>query len=450
VRAAQQVAAGWDTLRWHPEQARFWTSRARFQIAPAGRRSGKSVIARRKAVRFGLASPFVDGRCVLAAPTRPHAKDLHWEPLKRLVPDQFVSSISETELKIKLLSGFTFQVMGLERPQRIEGSPLDLFVGDEWADVRPYAWPRHILPALDTPGREGGSILIGVPEGRNHYYDQYRAAREGLPGWAAFHWKSADILPPHIIEQARANLDPLVFQQEYEADFIVFSGRAYYNYRPDFHGVERVAEGYSPEHPLILMFDFNVDPGVCAIGQEMKYEGDLPNVAEDITAVIGEVYIPRNSNTEAVCRRILKDWGEHPGDVLVYGDPSGGGRRTVAAKPGGNDWDIVREVLRPHFGTRLRMRVKKAPPSERSRINAVNSRFRDASGTVKMLIDPRKAPKTCRDFEGVTLLEGGSGEIDKGKHKDDGLTHLSDGVGYYIAARYPVRDAGLIEVTPLD
>jgi hypothetical protein len=54
-----------------------------------------------------------------------------------------------------------------------------------------------------------------------------------------------------------------------------------------------------------------------------------------------------------------------------------------------------------------------------------------------MMVDGAAAPMTVKDFEGVRLLEGGSGELDK-KH-DKKLTHLTDGVGYYISKKFPLR-----------
>jgi len=44
------------------------------------------------------------------------------------------------------------------------------------------------------------------------------------------------------------------------------------------------------------------------------------------------------------------------------------------------------------------------------------------------------------------LLEGGSGEIDK--KKTPKLTHLSDALGYYVEAEFPVRERGVVE-TPI-
>jgi hypothetical protein len=56
---------------------------------------------------------------------------------------------------------------------------------------------------------------------------------------------------------------------------------------------------------------------------------------------------------------------------------------------------------------------------------------------VKLQIDPRRAPHLVRDFEGVTVVEGGSGEIDKSSNPD--LTHLTDAIGYYLFRKWPVK-----------
>jgi len=154
------------------------------------------------------------------------------------------------------------------------------------------------------------------------------------------------------------------------------------------------------------------------------------------TGVIGEVYIPRNSNTPAVCRRILKDWGAHQGRVRCYGDATGGARGT--AKVEGSDWELIEKELKPTFKDRLSINIKKHNPKERARINAVNSRLMSANGTVRMMVDGYKAPNVVKDLEGVVLLEGGSGEIDK--KKTPLLTHISDAVGYYIEYEFPIAE----------
>jgi hypothetical protein len=165
-----------------------------------------------------------------------------------------------------------------------------------------------------------------------------------------------------------------------------------------------------------------VDPGIAGVVQE----GELPNGLLG-TKCIGEVYIPQNSNTVMVCNKLIEDWGTHEGAVCVYGDATGGQRRTSSTA--GSDWDIVREVLGAHFGNRLKFRVPRTNPQERARVNTVNSRIKNAAGEIRLFVDASKAPMINRDFDGVRMIDGGTGEIDK--HSDRRLTHLSDAIGYH-------------------
>lgn len=426
----------WTTLRAHPIQHRLWNSRARFRVVPAGRRSGKTELAKRYLILKALTfTSHPDGWFVLAAPIHKQARDIYWEDVKRLVPDWAIVSISETHMTIRLINGAEISVVGLDQPQRIEGRPLDGIVLDEFADMKPIVWTKHVRPALSTIGRPGWAWFIGVPEGRNHYYKLFTEAMADDTGtWEGFTWKSADLLDPAEIAAAKNDLDELTYQQEYEASFVNFEGRAYYPFDRLIHAKEQLR--YNPNLPLIFCFDFNVKPGVAAVVQEQIYRGRMPNVErrDRFTAVIGEVWIPDNSNTPRVCRKLIHDWGDHEGDVLCYGDATGGSRGT--AKVSGSDWDLIRANLRPVFGERVKFRYRRKNPKERPRINAVNTRLLTVDGTIRMLVDPKKAPHVVNDFEGVQLVEGGAGEID-GDH-DKELTHISDAVGYYLEKRFPV------------
>lgn len=430
-------------FRFARTQAALWQSRARFVVVPAGRRSGKSVIARRKLVQRAALHKHRrgedPGRYLIGAPTLKQAKDIHWAPLKAMIPPQLRRAVRESELYVELPNGARVGVVGMDVPERVEGPPLDGFVADEYANMKRHVWTHHLRAALSTQGRPGWAWFIGVPEGRNHYYDLWRdyAINPEHDTWEGYHWKSAEILPAAEIEAARRDLDELSFQQEFEASFITWTGRAYYKFRIDVHAVEQLP--YYPDKPIYLCFDFNVEPGVCSILQEQFYQGANPAVANEITACIGEVYIPHNSNTPAVCRKIIEDWGKHKGEVYCDGDSTGGARSTQGIA--GTDWDLIREMLEPVFGDRLVISVV-SNPSERARVNALNSRLENAAGEIRLLIDPVKCPMVVKDFDGVMVLAGGSGEIDKQRHKKDGLTHLTDGIGYHIHRKYPTAGAG--------
>jgi len=263
-----------------------------------------------------------------------------------------------------------------------------------------------------------------------------------------------------VVEAARLDLDPLTFAQEYEADFLNFEGRAYYPFTEDLH-CANLRDRYNVNGDLILCFDFNVNPGTATVAQEMSFprrqSAEAPVAIggaelfagaiapeEHGTGIIGEVHIPNNSNTPAVVNKFIADWGNHAGRIYVYGDATGGSRKTSATE--GNDWDLVKNGLYSHFGSeRVYMRVPRSNPSERSRVNAVNTRLKSGNGRIHLMVDPVVAPMLVKDFEGVRLLEGGSGELDK-KH-DPKLTHLSDGLGYYISKEFPVRKVQTISET---
>ena len=423
----------WTILRPHPKQHAYFHSPHRFNTVPAGRRSGKTELFKRKIVRAALrGSAFDNARFFAGAPTRDQAKRIFWYDLKALSPpDLLAGRPSEGELVIRYTNGSEIHVIGMDKPERIEGAPWDGGGLDEYANMKAKAWPENVRPALSD--RRGWCDFTGVPEGRNHYYELDRKAKARmralgeLSEWGSYHWTSAEILPAAEIEAARAELDPQTFDQEYNASFVNFEGRAYYAFAEETHCASLP---YYPQIDLVLCFDFNVDPGVCAIAQEIP----LPNGRMG-TGVIGEVYIPRNSNTPAVCRKIIEDYGNHTGRVFCYGDATGGARGS--AKVQGSDWELIQATLRPIFGERLGFKVPPANPSERSRINAVNTRLLSGNGDIHLMVDSAKAPHVVKDLEGVALLEGGSGELDK--KSDKTLSHISDALGYYIAREFPLN-----------
>jgi hypothetical protein len=416
-----QMPERWTELRPHPKQQRFLQSRHRFHVVPAGRRSGKTEIAKRRIVTKALECPHADGRFIASAPTYNQAKRIYWKDLKRLVPDEFKDGRpSESELTIRLVNGAEIIVMGMEVPERVEGPPVDHVLLDEYGNMKEKVWKEHVRPALSD--RNGTADLIGVPEGRNHYYDTFRIAEADDTGeWVALTWPSSDILPEAEIKAAKRDLDQLTYQQEYEASFVDFKGRVYYSFAATIHAVRKLK--YDPDMPLVFCFDFNVAPGVAAVAQEFP----------EHTGIISEVYVPDNSNTPIVCRKLIADWKHHTNRIYCYGDPSGGQRGTAKVK--GNDWDLIKEYLRAEFGDRVLFKVPKSPPRERVRVNAVNSRLMSMDGEVRLLVDP-SCQWTIRDFEGVRIKEGSAGEIDKDHDKK--LTHLTDAIGYYIERKHPV------------
>lgn len=403
----------WQVFREHVVQEAFYNSEKRFNTCHAGRRSGKTAIAKRRLVRKALHPQRHNSLFVAAAPTVGQAKRIFWDDLKRLSAPFHRARPSESELIIPLKTGALIWVTGLDVPERIEGHSdgIEHIILDEYGNMKEAAWSQHVRPTLSDPSRLPGTAdFIGVPEGRNHYYDLVEVAKI-TEDWAVFHWPSSDIIDAAEIEAAKRDLDELSFAQEYGGEFVSFKGAAYYCF--DQNNIRPCV--YNENLPLCLCLDFNVDPGVAVITQE-----------QDVSVALDEIHIEQNSNTPRVCAEFCKRWGHHKGIVKLYGDATGGARGT--AKVEGSDWDLVRSSLTNFL---VEYHVPRSNPSERSRINALNSRLRSISGDRKLFVDP-KCKHLIKDLEGVATKPDGS--LDKSNSK---LTHLSDALGYWVFAEHP-------------
>lgn len=375
----------------------------------------------RKVHKYAMLGP-PGCRWFIGAPTWGQVRTIYWNRMKALAPAN--SDISESRLSIMYPTYNEVFLIGMDKPERVEGAPVHGGGLDEFDNMKFDAWRAHVRPMLSET--LGWCDFIGVPEGMGNLHTLEEQIEDNEPGvWEVWRWNSSDIIDPAEIDQARRDMDERLFAQEYEGAYIGVSEQIYYGFSRE-HNVANVA--YDPTLPLIVCFDFNVKPGVAVLVQEQR----LPHKLHG-TAVIDEIYIPANSNTQKVCEAITARYGQHPGEVRLYGDATGGAGGT--AKILGTDWDIIKLHFWKVYGkNRVKVKVPKANPAERKRVNAVNSRLKSADGSVKLLVNPR-CRYTIRDLEGVTSLPDGS----INKKSTPLLTHISDALGYYIVEEFPVR-----------
>jgi hypothetical protein len=403
----------WVELRPHAEQIRLWNDQTRFKVVPAGRRSGKTELAKRRLIEhlFRKTVHGRPGRYFAAAPTRDQAKRIFWDDLKALLPRKWTRLVSESDLRLVTTGGAQLWVQGLDVPERIEGSPWDGCVIDELANCRPGVWDAHIRPALAD--RRGWAWLIGVPDmnspGQAEYEQLARVAQSGVdPEWAYFSWPSADILPPEELESARRRLDPRIFEQEYLGKFVIARGKAFADFDPKVHVL---AAPYDPALPICWSLDFNIDPMCSGVIQQWRGE----------VRVIDELTLP-DTSTQVACEIFLERARGAKWDLAnltIYGDASGSARDSTS---GVSDWYIVANALKslsPSF------RVPRSNPAIKDSINALRARLRSADGSIGLRIDPR-----CRRLIQDLATAIWPGNLD-GHHA---LAWLR----YFVAAAYPI------------
>lgn len=420
ARANKAELERWYPLKPHPVQLRLIEDAKRFKVVPAGRRSGKTERAKRYTVRAAMASPMP---FFLGAPTYAQARRIFWDDTKLLAMVKTLPGVrvSESDLTILYPHGGSITVVGLDQPQRIEGTFWGGGVIDEVGDLKPEAWPENIRPALDTedprfPGYNPWCWLIGVPEGLNHYYTLAEYARiSNDPDWGLYHWKSADILSADKIAAAKRSMSQRQFRQEYEASFETAAGRIYEDYSQANHTQRTI----QPHDQLWWGHDFNFTPMSSFIGVR---EGDELYCLDEIVL---DGAVARQSAIEFVDK--FKDHANRK--VIIFGDPAG---RAGEKHGHASDYNEIESVLRDN-GWDYERRVTPAAPAIRDRQNAVRAKIQTADGKVTLYVNPLTSPTL---HQGLATLQTkkGSSFIEETTREQ----HITTALGYCVELEWPV------------
>lgn len=420
--AVKRELERWYPLKDHEVQRALVEDDIRFKVVPAGRRSGKTERAKRYMAKTIMRTP--NAAYFIAAPTRPQVKKIYWEDMKKLCFTSMLGrdAVSETELTITMPNGTTLTLVGLDQPQRIEGTFWTGGIIDEIADVKEHAWAENISPALDTfnpssPDHKAWCWLIGVPDGLNHYYDLAEYARTANdPEWKLYTWHSADILPADTIAAAKRRMSARQYRQEYEASFETATGKIYEDYSSDNHTNETIA----PHEQLLWFHDFNYTPLSSGVGVRRNEGKDL--------YVLDEIIL-----TSAVARQSALEFCDkfknHTNrTILLYGDPAG----KAGEKHGhASDYTEIDKVLRDNNWI-VKRQVKAAAPAIRDRQNAVRAKIKNAAGDVSLYVNPMKAPYCHKGLATVQTKKGSTFLEDETEYQ-----HITTAIGYCVDYIWP-------------
>lgn len=379
----------------HPLQQKVLNECTRFNSLCCGRRWGKTTFSEEL-----LLSPddplngALNGFPVAYfAPTYKMLMEVWREVVDTLY--DITETKSENEKRIEIYGGGVIDFWSLEDPNSIRGRKYKRVVLDEAAVARNLqeAWLRVIRPTLTD--LEGDAWFLSTPKGKNNYF--YDLFKNNLiyPDWSS--WQMPTIGNPYIkeseVEQARLQLDPLTYAQEYLASFITENLSSWaYCYDPQKHiGKTEL----NRQQEVKLSFDFNRNPITCGVFQ------DYNNTIFGIEQIKLE-----NSNIYNLCDYIKAKYG---GCLLIVTGDATGRSSSALVKDNINYYTVIKSSLGIGAG---QLKVASVNPSLEENRVLVNSILHHKN----VIIDEKNCKWLIFDLEHAQVLPDGS--LDKTDRND--------------------------------
>ena len=378
----------------------------RFRVLITGRRFGKTFLCIQELAKF---SRYPKRKCWYVAPTYRMAKDIVWNELvDRLTKHKWISKTNHSDLRITLRNGSEISLRGADNENSLRGVGLDFLVMDEFADIKEHAWFEVLRPTLSD--KNGSALFCGTPRGYGNWsYNLFTKEQEDT-NWKSFQFTTLEggQVSATEIDQARQDLDERTFKQEYMASFVNYAGQIYYN----FDRKDNVIEKYQPQsNEIHIGMDFNIDPMSAVVSEVI---GNNIYIYDEIV-----IY---SSNTDEIVQEIRNRYaGKH---IFVYPDPASKQRKTSAG--GVTDLAILKNAG-------YNLRVRNNHPLIRDRINAVNTKLKNANGKRSLFIDQR-CKNVIKSIERQIYKEGTTVP-----DKDNNYDHMNDALGYMVEYLYPVK-----------
>lgn len=240
------------------------------------RRAGKTVANLADLIDAALRCPLERPRYAYLAPLYKQAKAVAWDYLKSMTAALPGRVAHEAELRVDLPNGGRIQLYGADNPDALRGIYLDGAVLDEYAQMVPKTWSEVIGPALAD--RKGFATFIGTPMGRNGFYALYQRAKLDPAWYTAMHPASeTGLLDAEVLRQARAEMTPEEYDQEFECSFQAALVGAYYGREmAELERQGRIASvPWEPAIPVVTAWDLGLDDATVIwfaqlVGRELR------------------------------------------------------------------------------------------------------------------------------------------------------------------------------------
>lgn len=388
--------------RLHAGQREIVSNRKRFNILNCGRRFGKTSLAERLILDVA-ANGYPVGYW------SPTYKDLYevWNSCKH----RFLPAIVKKDEQVKQLvfnTGGKIDFWSLEQPDSGRGRKYKRIIVDEAEKAKKFneAWQNTILPTLMD--FKGDAWVLSTPKfGQTFFKTLFKLGKSGRKDWASFNLSTYQnpFIDQDEIEAMRQTMDELSFRCEILAEDVSVANNPFaYAFDKDRH---ITAVEYNSLYPVVLSFDFNVDPITCIAVQHI----------EGCIKVIKEFYL-RNSDIYQLTDAILTAF---PKAVFTVTGDATGANRSALTQGNYGYYDVVQRRL--NLG-RQQMRQPAVNPSIRDTRVLVNSLLQNYC----VQIDP-SCEWLIKDLQYVEV--DGDGDIIKDRANDLRKADLLDCFRYY-------------------
>ena len=408
----------------HPKQLDFMQAALggnyKFLLFGGAAGGGKSFVS--LATLITLAKFYPGSKSFVIRESLPTLKRTTIPSFFKLCPRSFIDNYNQTDQVIRFRNGSTLTFFpenyNLDKNlTRFDGIEANFFLIEEGQEIQKKTFEkcklragRNIIPELEeqpTP-----VIMITCNPSQNWTKEVFRNpyVQGRLPEdhfYLPALMKDNPALPAEYVKGLE-NLDEVTKAIFVNGDWDIIDIERPFAYA--FNRFKTVDANLIEDknEPIILSFDFNVDPITCVAGQ--SYHRKIRILKE---------FRLRNSDIFRLCEAITKEFGENR-MFIVTGDASGS-NRSAMTRGALNFYQIIKEELKL---PRNAFKVPTFNPSiknSRVLLNSILEKHPDfkIDASCQFLINDLQNVQTTAD-----------GEIDKGK--DAASTHLLDGLRYYL------------------
>jgi phage terminase large subunit len=269
-------------------------------------------------------------------------KDREGKPFLDAFPKEVISKRNDQEMKLTLVNGSIWQLIGSDNIDSIVGTNPVGLVFSEYSLMRPEVW-EMMRPILAENG--GWAVFNFTPRSQNHAYDLEQMALADPERWFVDVRRADEtgVIPADVLESERREIiaktgDDALYRQEYMVEYLSAVQGSYYGKHIDEMGARIGNVPHDPQVPVHTVWDLGISDSTAvlmwqAVGMERRLIEAVEFTGKGLPDIIADL------------KKRNYIWGKHfaPHDIKVRELGTGLSRLEVA-KNLGWEFEVVPSI----------------------------------------------------------------------------------------------------------